>query len=169
MKITYKIDKNNQLIIIKDKGILYPKGNFVVDSYNQLVYEVKESADWRQEYGIPQHITLKGEWEVDVNHNLIFTLRKIQTQAGGERLLLKSEIIQAKVNFLVFSLGTKGKAGTHGLRLLQLKGKWQADKYNRLQFLVKKNEPPCGKTAGYQSGILYPRHLRFLGLFPCIR
>ena len=73
-----------------------------------------------------------------MNHNLIFTLRKTQTQAGGERLLLKSEIIQAKTNSLVFSLGTQGKAGTHDLRLLQLKGKWQADKDNRLQFLVKK-------------------------------
>lgn len=138
MKLTYKIDKNNRLAIVKGKKILCPKGNFTVDNYNQLVYEVKESADWRQEHGIPQRITLKGKWEIDVNHNLIFTLRKTQTQTGGERLLLKSKIIQAKAHFLVFSLGTQGRAGTHGLRLLQLKGKWQADKYNRLQFLVKK-------------------------------
>jgi len=138
MKLTYKISKNNQLAILKDRKILYPKGNFGVDNKNQLVYEVKESADWRQEYGISKRITLKGEWGIDANHNLNFTLRKTQTQSGGERLLLKSKLIQAKANYLVFSLGTQGKAGTHRLRLLQLNGKWQADKYNRIQFLVKK-------------------------------
>ncbi len=138
MKLAYKINKNNQLTIIKDIRVLYPRGNFGVDKDNQLVYEVKESIDWRQEYGISERITLKGEWGIDVNHNLIFTLRKTQTQTGGERLLLKSKIIQAKANSLVFSLGTQGRTGTHRLRLLQLKGKWQADKYNRLQFLVKK-------------------------------
>ena len=137
MKLTYKISKNNRLAIIKDGKFLYPKGNFAVDNKNQLVYKVKESADWQQEYGISKRITLKGEWGIDANHDLHFTLRKTQTQSG-ERLLLKSKIIQAKANYLVFSLGTEGKAGTHSLRLLQLNGKWQADKYNRLQFLVKK-------------------------------
>jgi len=138
MKLTYKISKNNRLAIVKDGKSLYPKGNFAVDNKNQLIYEVKESADWRQEYGISKRITLKGEWGIDLNHNLKLTLRKTPTQAGGERLLLKSKIIQAKANYLVFSLGTQGKAKTHSLRLLQLKGKWQADKYNRLRFLVKK-------------------------------
>lgn len=137
MKFTYKINQNNQLAIIKNGKVLYPRGNFGVDSNNQLIYEVKESADWRQEYGISKRITLKSEWGIDANHDLTLTLRKTQTQTGGERLLLKSKIIQAKANSLVFSLGTQGKAGTHSLRLLQLKGKWQADKYNRLQFLVK--------------------------------
>ena len=138
MKLTYKLRKNNQLAIVKSGKILYPKGNFRVDNKNQLIHEIKESADWRQEYGISKRITLKGEWGIDLNHNLNFTLRKTPTQSGGERLLLKSKIIQAKANYLVFSLGTQGKARTHNLRLLQLKGKWQADKYNRLKFLVKK-------------------------------
>lgn len=138
MKFTYKISKNNQLAIIKDGKSLYPKGAFAVDNNNQLVYEIKESANWRQEYGISKRITLKGEWGIDLNHNLLLTLKKTQTQVGKERLLLQSKIIQAKANYLVFSLGTQGKAKTHRLRLLQLNGKWQADKYNRLQFLVRK-------------------------------
>jgi len=138
MRLTYKISKNNQLTILKGGKILNPKGNFVVNNDSQLVYEIKEPIGWRQENGIPQRITLKGKWGIDTNHNLNFTLRKTQTQAGGERLLLESKIIQAKANYLVFSLGTQGKTGTHRPRLLQLKGRWQADKYNRLQFLVKK-------------------------------
>jgi hypothetical protein len=47
-------------------------------------------------------------------------------------------LIQAKANSLIFTFGTQGKAGTHAPRLLQLNGKWQADKHNRLQFLVKR-------------------------------
>lgn len=140
MKLTYKINKDNQLTIIKGKEILHPEGSFTVDNDNQLVYEIKEFAYWRQEHRISERITLKGEWGIDVNQNLLFTLRKTQTQSGGERLLLKSKIVQAKANYLVFSLDTQGKSGTHSLRLLQLNGRWQADKYNRLQFLVKRIE-----------------------------
>ena len=138
MKSIYKVNKNSQLTIIKDRDILKPRGNFAVSNNNQLTYEVKEPADWRRERGIPKRIILKGKWSIDANHNLIFTLQKTETQSHNERLLFKSELVQAKANALIFSLGTQGRAGTHGLRLLQLKGKWQADKYNRLQFLVKK-------------------------------
>ena len=138
MKFTYKINKNNQLAIVKNGEILYPKGNFAVDNNNQLLYEIKESASWLKEQGISKRISLKGQWRIDQNHNLILTLSETKNQAAGERLLLKSKIIQVKANYLVFSLGTQGKSKTHRLRLLQLNGRWQADKYNRLQFLVKK-------------------------------
>ena len=156
MKLSYKIIKNNQLAIGKDGKTLYPRGDFTVDNNNQLVYEVnpvrstklkreknetsngvKESSGWWQGHGMSKRIALKGEWGIDANHDLIFTLSKTQAQAGGERLLLKSKIIQAKANYLVFSLGTQGKNRTHRLRLLHLNGRLQADKYNRLQFLIK--------------------------------
>ena len=138
MKTSYKLDKNNKLTIIKDNLILKPLGDFIVDDDNQLAYEIAESVDWRKEYDLPEKITLKGKWQIDAACNLIYTLQKSETQAGSERLLLKSELVQAKANALIFSLGTKGRSGTHGLRFLQLKGKWQADKHNRLQFVVKK-------------------------------
>ncbi len=138
MKLKYKISKNNQLAIIKKKEILTHKGNFTVNSNNQLIYEVKESTYWRKEYEISKCITFKGKWSIDKKHNLLFTLSKTKNQLQGEKLLLNTKIIKVKANYLVFSLGTKGGPGTHELRLLQLKGRWQADKYNRLQFLVKK-------------------------------
>ncbi len=140
MRVKYLVGKNNQLAVIKGKEVLYPKGYFSLNKDNQLVYEVKETTSWRQEQGISKRITLKGEWRIDANHNLTLTLRKTQTQDQKERLLLKSKIIQAKANYLVFSLSTQGKARTHRPRLLQLKGRWQADKHNRLQFLVKKSK-----------------------------
>ncbi len=138
MKTTYKLSKNNKLTIVKGQIILHPKGYFKVDKDNRLIYEVKEPKDWRLENGIPERIVLEGKWGLDVNHNLVFTLRKTQTQSGYERLTFKSQLIQARANSLIFTFGTQGRAGTHAPRLLQLNGKWQADKHNRLQFLVKK-------------------------------
>lgn len=138
MRTTYKLGKNNQLAITKGKIILWPHGNFILDDASRLVYKIKESQGWRRQYNIPQYIILDGKWAIDKNHNFIYTLRKTQTQAGNESLVLKSELSQVKANSLVFYLGTQGKEGTHAFRFLQLKGKWQADKYNRLQFLVKR-------------------------------
>ena len=138
MTPTYKLSKNNQLTITKNKVVLHPNGYFTINSNNQLVFEVKEPKDWRLLHGIPARIVLEGKWDIDINHNLIFTLRKTQTQSGYERLNFKSQLIQARTNSLIFTFGTQGKAGTHAPRLLQLQGKWQADKYNRLQFLIKR-------------------------------
>ena len=136
MKLKYKVNKNNQLIIIRGKESLYPEGRFTLVN-NQLIYEVRESRKWRDKNNIPKRIILEGEWSIDKDHNITFTLRKTQTQAGGEKLFLKTELIAAKSNALIISCSTKGRSGTHTIHLLQLKGRWQADEYNRLQFLVK--------------------------------
>jgi hypothetical protein len=76
MQLKYKLGRNNQLIIVRDK----------------------------------ERLRLKGRWDLDKKHNLIFTL------AAG------------------------GKDQTYRLRRISLKGKWQADKYNRLQFLIKQGQ-----------------------------
>ena len=73
------------------------------------------------------------------NHNLIFILRKTKTQYGKQKLLLKSELIEARANAIIFSIITQGKTNTHSLHLIQLKGKWRTSKFNRLQFLIQKS------------------------------
>jgi len=138
MKIKYKLDKTGAFTITKDRNILRPLGYFSLDQDNHLVYRVTESAVWRKKYDLPEKIVLCGNWNLDENHELKFTLYKTETQTGKETLHLKSELVEAKSDALIFSLGTSGKARTHSLRLMQLKGRWQADKHNRLQFLVKK-------------------------------
>ena len=138
MKRKYSVSANNQLIINLDKEVLKPRGEFAVGASNQLTYIIKEPKDWRLARGVPERIDLKGTWSMDKNHDLIFTLRKTRTQKEKERLLLKTELKEAKALSLVFSLGTEGKSQTHRLRLLELKGRWQSDKSNRLQFLVKR-------------------------------
>ncbi len=85
-----------------------------------------------------KHREAEGKWSLSPNHDLIFTLRKSTTAAKTERITLKTELIQAKANTLVFLLATRGKTNTQRLQRLELKGKWRADKHNRLQFLVKR-------------------------------
>jgi len=138
MKLKYTIDKNNRLTIVKGKALLNPDGYFTVEGDNHLVYKIKEPGSWRRQNHMPERLVLTGKWAIDTNHNLIFNLRKTDTQAGNQRLVLKGDLAQAKSNTLIFSLGTQGRKGTHRFRLLQLKGRWQADRFNRLQFLAKK-------------------------------
>ncbi|MDP8260285.1 MAG: hypothetical protein P9L96_04720 [Candidatus Gygaella obscura] len=137
MKLKYKVI-DNQLVIIKNNSVFKPKGEFTIETNNNLIYLVKEPIGWCRVNSIPKKIVFKGNWSLDLNHNLIFTLNKTKTQSGSDRLLLKTELVEVKVKSLVFSLNTKEEKGVYKLRLLQLKGKWRSDKNNRLIFLVKK-------------------------------
>ncbi len=85
-----------------------------------------------------KEVTLDGEWQLDKENNLSFILRKADTQTSGEKITLQVKLIKAEAHTLAFSLDTQGKNGTHHAQWLEFKGKWQADKYNRLQFLIKK-------------------------------
>ncbi len=137
MKLKYKV-VNNKLIILKNKATLQPKGEFTIGTGNNLVYLVKEPDNWLKVNSVPRRIVLKGKFSLDLEHDLTFTLDKTKTQAGNDRLLLKTDLVSAKARSLVFSLGAKENNGAYRLRLLQLKGRWRSDKYNRLSFLVKK-------------------------------
>lgn len=87
IKSKYKVDKNNQLTITIGREQLRPDGVFAVDRDNQLIYKVREPLAWRQENNIPECITLQGKWGIDRRHQLTYTLRKTETQAGEKRLL----------------------------------------------------------------------------------
>lgn len=85
-----------------------------------------------------EKLTVEGEWQLDKDNNLDFIFRKTKTQSGGEKLFFRTKLIKAKADSLAFSLDTQEKRGSHQVQWLEFKGKWQADKYNRLQFLIKK-------------------------------
>lgn len=136
MKPKYSFSKNNQLVIASGSEVLTAEGKFIIKENNQLVYQITEPADWRQKNKIPERIALKGKWSLNRNHGLIFSLRKTKNQNKGQ-LLLKTELVEPKAKALVFTLISQGQK-TQSIRILQLKGKWQADKHNRLQFLVKR-------------------------------
>ncbi len=83
-------------------------------------------------------IVAEGKWSLTSGHQLIYTVRRSKRLEGRQRLNLRTELIEARANALVFLLAAQGKDNNYQFKRLELKGKWRTDKYNRLQFLVKK-------------------------------
>jgi hypothetical protein len=139
MKKRYRIDKSNRLLIRQGKIEVGLNGKFSIEDKNKLTYTINELKSLREEYNLPEKINLDGVWSLNENHDLIFTLNKTKKQYGGEELYLKTELLDTRFDALIFSLGTTEVSGKQIIRLLQLRGKWQADRYNRLNFLVKRS------------------------------
>ncbi|MFA7114491.1 MAG: hypothetical protein WC214_03405 [Candidatus Omnitrophota bacterium] len=142
MSFTYKVTKTNKLKVkTSDGDILYPSGVFSVDN-NFLIYEVTESVTWRRKHGISKKIVFKGSWSIDKNNNLKFSLNRAEGEGGVEKISFDTSLIETKSDYLIFSIKSCGKPGNYKWTMCRLKGKWQADKYNRIQFLVQKTKEP---------------------------
>lgn len=131
-KVLYEVDPHNRLILKRAgarsnvkrfRKVLY--GRFKIDKKNSLSYEVSKSSATRT----PQKIKFSGNYFLDKKHNLIYTLSKWNDQYRGNRLRMRTKIIDANANEIVFFLG-KG--------VVKLHGAWQADKNNRLTFGVER-------------------------------
>ena len=139
-KIRFEIDPHNRLVYEKTgRKSKVPgfrtvvDGRFEIDKDNQIIYHVKKAQG-----DIPQQLKLKGKWALDDEHNLALTLDKWGDQIAGNKLTLKSELIDAKDNMLAFSLTTKDSKNNTHIYIVKLGGRWQADKYNRFTFNVEK-------------------------------
>ena len=104
-------------------------GTFSIDKNSTLIYHVKSPKN----SSIPQQLKFSGNWSLDDKNN---------NQWQGDKLALKGEIIDSKSDNLEFSLSTKDKDAKTHFYMLELSGRWQADKYNRLSFLVRKEKGP---------------------------
>ncbi len=140
-KIRYEIDPHNRLIYEKTgeesqastfRTVL--DGNFEIDSNNYVTYHVKKS----QASDIPQQIKLKGRWSLNKDHNLVLTLDKWGNQIAGDKLIIEGELIDAKDNRLSFALTSKDSEENSHIYIVQLGGRWQADKHNKLSFNIEK-------------------------------
>ena len=136
-KISYEIDPHNRLIARKKARASGVRGfrevldcMFSVGNGNSLAYHVKKSSN----SGIPQQIMFFGNYSLDNGNNLVFTLNKWNNQVEGNRLIIKSRLLDAKDNELVFSAATRDSSGKGSAYILKLGGAWQADKRNRLTF-----------------------------------
>ncbi|MDD5644799.1 MAG: hypothetical protein PHO00_05065 [bacterium] len=142
-KIKYEIDPNNRLIYTRTgKKSNVPKyreiidGEIKTDKNNSLVYHIKKSRD----SNIPRQVRFSGRWSLDKNHDLVFTLDEKHAQDAGDEITLTGEIKSAEANKLAFSVSGKNMSGQPREYILNLEGNWQADKYNRLTFNVKRNK-----------------------------
>jgi hypothetical protein len=142
-KIRYEIDPHNRLAYKKigKKSKLHRfrtvlDGKFEIDKKNRIIYHVKKS----QVYEAPQQLRLRGRWSLDKDRNLVLSLNKWGNQIAGNKLTIKSEVMDAKANKLSFAVTTKDSEGKTHIYILRLGGRWRADKYNRLSFDVKKEK-----------------------------
>ena len=147
-KIAYEIDPHNRLIAKKTGKASGVKGfrevldgRFSTGEGNSLIYHVKKSGN----SDIPQQIKLSGNYSLDNDHNLVLTLNKWNNQVEGNKLIIKSQLLDAKDNELAFSVGARDSSGKGSIYILKLTGTWYADEYNRLRFDVTKEKGPSGK------------------------
>jgi hypothetical protein len=141
-RVKYELDPHNKLSVIgPDKFRTVLDGEFKLDDNNSLVYHVKKSDGIE----VPQQVKFSGNWSLDEKHNLIFTLDKWNNQCEGDKLVLKSDLVDANNDELIFSVETRDSADGSHITTLNFTGGWQADKYNRLVFNVEKEDGASNK------------------------
>ncbi|MDP2921411.1 MAG: hypothetical protein Q8O12_03475 [Candidatus Omnitrophota bacterium] len=144
-RVWYEVDPFNRLIVAgppgKERRSRVRKfrrlvsGRFKIDTGNELFYEVNKSSD----ADIPQKIKFSGKYSLDKNHNLVFTLNKWNNQCEGNRLTLKTRIMDAKSNEITLLVNSKADKNKGLTYIMKLYGVWQADKRNRLMFGVERD------------------------------
>jgi len=137
----YSIDPANRLVIIQNKKKIIAEGDFDIDAKNRLVYWLNEPVAWKRKYGLGRQVTFEGNWRLNSDHDLEFSVGSGPAQAGESRLRLKAEMISAGNNELVFEIQSRDRNGNSHIRIIRLGGAWQADERNRLTFVVCKNDP----------------------------
>ncbi len=143
-KVFYEVDPFNRLIaenppgrrsrVKKFRQVI--SGKFRTDENNELFYEINKS----QGIDIPQKIKFSGRYSLDKDHNLVITLDKWNNQCEGNRLSLKTKLIDAKSNEIALSVNSKVSENKSLTYIVKLYGSWQADEHNKLIFGVEKEK-----------------------------
>ena len=141
-RVFYEVDPFNRLVaggapgrksrVKKFRQIVY--GKFRTDENNALYYEINKS----QGLDVPQKIKFSGRYTLDKDHNFIITLDKWNNQCEGNKLTLKTKLIDAKSNEIALLVNSKLSENKGLTYIMKLYGSWQADKHNRLTFGVER-------------------------------
>ena len=149
----FAVNQDNQLLI-KPKGAKKPikvDGQFSLDKDNNLIYLLNQGQSpsgtvpfttWQREYSVPNKIKFKGNWQLSPNYDLELYLDKTKEQFKDDCLRLCGKILCAEAERLVFQIKSRDKRGVNRLSLFNLSGIWQADKFNRIIFQVRKKAKP---------------------------
>lgn len=142
MESEYLIDEKNRLVIKRKREKLIPRGEFQIDSKNQLIFWLNESSSWRRKFDLPKKIVFSGKWKIDQNHNLLLDITEEEKFFQKRPLVLKGEIISTNSDELAFMIKSCQENEIERIQILKLNGKWFADEHNRLNFLVEKKYSP---------------------------
>ena len=129
---------------------------FSIDSRNQVLYQ-PAAARGR----LSAAVVMDGAWHVTRSHHLTFNFRRISDRSLAEALpehaFLKADIIGAGADSLSLAW-ERDQAIAVDRQQLRLSGRWQADAFNRLSFLVERakgGEDRCIFGGGWELG---PHH-----------
>jgi hypothetical protein len=117
------------------------KGFFTTDKNNNLIYILDKPPKWKREHDLPDKIKLTGTWKLDKNHNLVLKTQKTKNYPKSS-LTLYGKIEKVNSDYLFFRLQKTSISNLSQKHLITLRGRWQADKFNRLTFEVKKKDKP---------------------------
>jgi hypothetical protein len=117
------------------------KGLFTTDKNNNLIYILDESSKWKKEKDLPDKIKFSGTWKLDKNHNLVLKTEKTKNYPKSS-LTLYGKIEKVNSDYLSFKIDKSSLSNLSQKYLIALRGRWQADKYNRITFEVKKKDKP---------------------------
>lgn len=134
----FKIDENNRLLIKEKRKEITTCGRYKIDPLNQLIYFPHKPKDWCSNYSFPQKLTFTGRWGISPQHDLELYLIKNRCFFQREPLVLKGEILSSNSDSFLFKIKSYDERGIQRVQILELKGKWFTDDYNRLNFLVEK-------------------------------
>ncbi|MFC1621755.1 hypothetical protein ACFL2G_05595 [Candidatus Omnitrophota bacterium] len=143
-KVYYEVDSHNRLVVKSPQGKSNVKkfrkvidGRFKTDGKNKLYYEVFKSS----KSDTPQKIKFSGKYSLDKKHNLVYTLDKWSNQCEGNRIRLKTKLMDAGKNELMFLVQSRDPSkGKRRIYTMKLSGAWQADRNNRLCFGIDKSK-----------------------------
>jgi len=147
-KLRYEVDPYNRLVIqetgAKSRLPYFRRvldGTFKTGPNSTLLYHVKAPTGvFEDKRKAPHQIKLRGKWSLNKNHDLVLTLDNWRRQTVGDEITLQGEIKSVSSNSLSFAVTTRTEDELDIRNILKLEGRWQADKYNRLTFRVKKGE-----------------------------
>jgi len=105
------------------------------DSGNRLVIY-----NYSDEVKGERKLVTDGVWSLTPEHNLKFHILGSDNPLAGKTLIFRGDIERVKAGFLAFRI--REHENVLGVRsgTISLKGKWEADKYNRITFDVIKGE-----------------------------
>ncbi len=164
--IRYRFDDANRLMVSRPGGVgdsLRPvriiEGRVTTDRRNRLVYRLDFPPTTNGPAG-PRRYNLDGTWGLTRNHELRLALHTAERRRR-QTVYLKGSLIEAKAHALTFALWRYERDGRRTTQRVSLTGRWQADRHNRLTFLVEKADGSADRLT-FQSGWTVGRHHELL-------
>ena len=161
-RVQYTFDSTNRLLVTSPDGAAdgvriqrVISGAVTTDAGNRLIYRVDTPAA-QNGASRRRRFDLDGTWGITPNHQLFLTLHEA-SRLRRQTLYLKGAITKVEAHAITLALRRHTSGGDRTIQRLRLSGRWQADRKNRLSFLVERSDGSDDRLT-FQSGWKLGRH-----------